>query len=98
MTVGTASRLKSASRLSRGNLASATRLTRRRGIARALVDVAIARARDDGARQLWLETQSTNVTAIRAYQAMRFELIGFDDTLYDGSVAAETAMYFTRAV
>lgn len=71
---------------------------RGRGIGRALVEVALDDAATNGARQLWLETQSTNVSAVRAYRAMGFELVGLDRTLYDGVVAGETALYFARPV
>lgn len=69
---------------------------RGRGVGRALVEHAMARGRANGARHLWLETQNTNVPAVRAYQAMGFELVGLDRTLYDGEAAHETALYLAR--
>ena len=69
---------------------------RGRGVGRALMEVALDRGRQNGGRQLWLETQNTNVPAIRAYRAMGLALVGLDQTLYDGAVAHETALYFAR--
>lgn len=71
---------------------------RRRGTGSALVGVAVERGRSNGARQLWLETQNTNVPAVRAYRAMGFALVGLDQTLYDGAVADETALFFARSL
>lgn len=68
------------------------------GIGRALVDVALEHARAQGARQLWLETQNTNMPAVRAYRRLGFSMVGLDQTLYDGQVAHETALYFARDV
>ncbi len=56
------------------------------------------RGRRNGARELWLETQNTNMPAVRAYRVMRFDLVGLDRTLYDGVVAHETALYFARSL
>lgn len=69
---------------------------RGRGIARELVEHVLNRGRANGARQVWLETQNTNTPAVRAYQAMGFEIVGLDRTLYDGDTAHETALYMAK--
>ncbi|WP_051342328.1 GNAT family N-acetyltransferase [Pseudonocardia spinosispora] len=71
-------------------------LHRARGIGRRLIEHVMFAGRNNGARHLWLETQNTNVLAVRAYQAMGFELVGLDRTLYDGDYAHETALYFAK--
>lgn len=54
----------------------------RRGIGRALMDVAKTRARELGARRIVLETQTSNLTAIDFYISCGFELAGLDSTNY----------------
>jgi ribosomal protein S18 acetylase RimI-like enzyme len=74
-------------------------LHRRRGIARLLVDRAQAHGATTGALNLWLETSSTNVPAVKAYRKLGFELCGMDTTFYNGTPAsAETALFFTRPI
>lgn len=72
------------------------RAHRGRGIARGLVEHVLNLGRANGARQVWLETQNTNTPAVRAYQAMGFEIVGLDRTLYDGDTAHETALYLAK--
>jgi len=55
---------------------------RRRGIATALMNVAIKRAKDEKRRALILETQSRNEGAIEFYLKYGFTLIGFDTCAY----------------
>jgi ribosomal protein S18 acetylase RimI-like enzyme len=55
---------------------------RRRGIASALMDVAVKRAKDEKRRVVMLETQSRNETAIAFYLDYGFTLIGFDACAY----------------
>lgn len=74
------------------------RAHRGRGHGRALVERVVRLGRDNRARCLWLETQNTNVPSVRAYQAMGFDLVGLDRTLYDGDVAHETALYLAKAL
>lgn len=74
------------------------RRQRGRGVGRRPTDVIEECALVNGARQLWLETQNTNVPAVRAYRAMGFQLVGLDRTLYDGDVSNETALYFARTL
>jgi ribosomal protein S18 acetylase RimI-like enzyme len=63
------------------------------GIGRALMEQVFAKAREEGARVVFLETQNTNVPAIRFYQAMGFLLDALDLSFYtnhdaeDGEVA-----------
>lgn len=71
------------------------RPSRGQGIARALLGVVVARARDLGARQVWLETQDSNVPAIAAYERLGFEIVGFDRSLYDDPSGAETAVFMS---
>ena len=66
---------------------------RGQGIGRQLMQVLELRARTAGLRVIALETQNTNVPAIRFYRAMGFEIEGIDLSLYsnadveDGEVA-----------
>ena len=70
---------------------------RGRGVGRALVDAAVAAARQFPARCLWLETQSVNYGAIQFYQRVGFRCCGLDTTLYDlGGAAEEAAVFFAR--
>ncbi|MGN1345801.1 MAG: GNAT family N-acetyltransferase [Eubacteriales bacterium] len=55
---------------------------RRQGIATVLMNLAKAKAAEQGRRAVILETQSCNAVAIAFYQAMGFELIGFDACCY----------------
>ena len=55
---------------------------RRKGIASALMDVALKRAKDEKRRVLMLETQSRNEGAISFYLSYGFTLIGFDSCAY----------------
>lgn len=69
---------------------------RRRGAARALLQVVQDAARQHGARQVWLETQNVNLPAVRAYRALGFEVVGLDRTLYDAAVAHEVALFMAK--
>lgn len=55
---------------------------RRKGIATALMDIAVKRAREEKRRVIMLETQSRNEGAIAFYLAYGFSLIGFDSCAY----------------
>jgi len=55
---------------------------RRQGIAKALMDRAVQRARDEKRRAVVLETQSRNEGAIDFYLNYGFSLIGFDACAY----------------
>ena len=70
----------------------------RRGIGTALMDTAVARAKDERRRVLVLETQSCNETAIAFYLAYGLSLTGFDtcdysnDDIARGEVRLEFGM------
>ncbi|MCL2376252.1 MAG: GNAT family N-acetyltransferase [Defluviitaleaceae bacterium] len=55
---------------------------RRQGIAKALMDIALQRARDEGRRAVVLETQARNEAAVAFYIKYGFSLIGFDACAY----------------
>lgn len=73
---------------------------RGRGLGRALLAAVEARAREAGARCLWLETQNTNYPAVQFYQRLGFRLCGLDETLYDpaGPASEEVALFFSRQI
>ena len=70
---------------------------RGRGVGGALVEAAVETAREAGARVLWCETQNVNPDAIDFYRRLRFELAGFDLSLYDDA-AGEVAVFLARDV
>lgn len=55
---------------------------RRLGVRTALLHAIIDSERAASAQHVWLETQTDNVPAIRAYERMGFRLVGLDQTLY----------------
>lgn len=63
------------------------------GIGRALMEQVFTKAREEGARVVFLETQNTNVPAIRFYRSLGFSLDALDLSFYtnhdveDGEVA-----------
>ncbi|MEX2982516.1 N-acetyltransferase family protein [Streptomyces sp. C36] len=70
---------------------------RGRGIGAALMDRALARGRELGARTAWLEVTNVNAPAVRAYRRMGFALCGLDTSLYAGtSSEGETALFMSR--
>ena len=74
-----------------------SRSRRRQGIGRQLVDLALARAVEDGATHAWLETSNLNVPGIAAYRRLGFELCGLDTMLYANTAAAdEVALVLQR--
>jgi ribosomal protein S18 acetylase RimI-like enzyme len=72
--------------------------SRGKGIGGSLVSAAIAAARARAARCLWVETQTTNVGAVRFYERMGFKWCGFDTALYDPNHVRpdEVALFFVR--
>ena len=58
---------------------------RRKGIATALMDIAVQRAKEEKRRVIMLETQSRNEGAIGFYLAYGFSLIGFDACAYQNN-------------
>ena len=57
---------------------------RRQGMARALVERAVAWAESRRLQGVMLETQSNNVSACHLYESCGFKLKGFDSSLYRG--------------
>jgi len=57
----------------------------RMGVATALMDIAVTRAKDEKRRAIILETQSCNGGAIAFYLAYGFTLIGFDSCAYQNN-------------
>ncbi|UXY13642.1 GNAT family N-acetyltransferase [Chitiniphilus purpureus] len=70
----------------------------RRGVGAHLVAATAVYARGTPARQVWLETQTTNVAAIDFYRAQGFGLCGLDLALYDPQQVdpREVALYLAR--
>ena len=76
---------------------SVDRAARRGGIARALMDEAVAWAKERYLPMLRLETQSNNVPACRFYARYGFVLGGYDRFLYDAirpGEPRETALFW----
>lgn len=73
---------------------------RRRGIARQLLDELITLARHAGLRALAVETQTTNVAAIRFYRSAGFTLEGIDLSYYTNSDIenGEVAVFMKRKI
>jgi ribosomal protein S18 acetylase RimI-like enzyme len=70
---------------------------RGRGVGRVLVEALAERARADGARCLWLETQNVNYPAVQFYYRLGFRLCGLDESLYDFALLpGEVALFFAR--
>ncbi|MFH8367669.1 GNAT family N-acetyltransferase [Streptomyces sp. NPDC018031] len=67
------------------------------GIARELMDHAVAYGLSRRARTVWLEVTNINAPAIRAYERMGFTLCGLDTTLYTGTASeGEVALFMSR--
>jgi len=71
---------------------------RRRGVARELLTVVQFTARENGAREIWLETQNVNLPAVRAYRRLGFTLTGIDTTRYLAPYAEEVALFMSAPV
>lgn len=70
---------------------------RRRGLGRALVDLAAGYGREMNARTLWLEVTNINAPAIRAYLGMGFKFCGLDTSLYRGTASeGEIAVFMSK--
>ena len=57
-------------------------LQRGKGIGRGLMERIIAKAKSDGLRMIFCETQNTNVSAIKAYRKLGFRMEGIDISYY----------------
>jgi ribosomal protein S18 acetylase RimI-like enzyme len=68
---------------------------RRQGIGGALLKAAIEWAREQGLRQLMLETQTKNYPAICFYQKHRFVFCGFNDHYYTNQ---DIALFFAQSL
>ena len=68
---------------------------RRAGLGARLLAEAVAWARAQQARGLWLETQNINPAAVRFYSRHGFRLCGLDASLYDpaGPAGGEIALF-----
>ncbi|HEX5478893.1 MAG TPA: GNAT family N-acetyltransferase [Dehalococcoidia bacterium] len=62
---------------------------RRSGAGSALVERAIAFARERGMRALWVEPRGDNAAAIEFYLALGFRLSGFNDRMYSNEDDAD---------
>ncbi|NYD42111.1 GNAT family N-acetyltransferase [Nocardioides panaciterrulae] len=71
---------------------------RGQGVGTALLGAAIDSHRAAAARHVWLETQTDNVPAIRAYERMGFRLVGLDQTMYGDHPGADTAVFMSRPI
>ena len=69
-----------------------------RGLARELVDRVLGVAQDNGARELWVETQNINLPAVRAYRRLGFTVTGLDLTRYAPPHETEVAVFLSRPV
>jgi len=72
---------------------------RRMGIGRALMKQVIAKAREDHMSMIMLETQNTNVSAIRFYRSMGFSLHAIDCSQYfdlEGAEASQVAFFMKQ--
>jgi ribosomal protein S18 acetylase RimI-like enzyme len=73
---------------------------RGRGIGRRLMEGVVAIARQRGFRAVGLETQNTNVPAIRFYRKLGFEIEGIDLSLYSNRDVSEgeVALFMKRKI
>lgn len=71
---------------------------RGRGLARELLDRVRDVAVANGARELWLETQTVNLPAVRAYRRMGFAVTGIDTTRYAPPFDADVALFLSAPV
>lgn len=69
---------------------------RGQGVGQALLGEILSGPVARSAQHIWLETQTNNVPAIRAYGRMGFRIVGLDQTLYADRPGAETALYLSR--
>ena len=73
---------------------------RGRGVGRALVEAAVGAAEALGARGVWVETQTTNVGAVRFYEGAGFRWCGLDSSLYDPEAVPDGAvgLFYWRGI
>ena len=63
------------------------------GAGRALIDGAIALAKERSLRALWVEPRADNEAAIRFYVRLGFRISGFNDRMYSNTDAGSTAIF-----
>lgn len=73
---------------------------RGRGFGRCLMDRAVSRARELGAKTVWVETTNLNFPGVAAYRRLGFDICGFDLTLYHGTDGppGEFALFLARPI
>lgn len=71
---------------------------RGQGVGSTLMDAMLNDPGANRAQHPWLETQTNNVPAIRAYEKMGFRIVGLDQTLYADRLAVDTALYMSRRI
>ena len=73
---------------------------RRTGAGSALLDAAIAHAREHRLRSLWVEPRSDNDAAIAFYLARGFRISGFNDRMYgnDDDAPGRTTLFMHKAL
>ena len=69
---------------------------RGQGVGTALLHAVLSSERAKDAQHVWLETQTDNVPAIRAYERMGFRVVGVDETLYGDREGADTAVFMSQ--
>lgn len=73
---------------------------RGRGFGRRLMNQAVLRAHELGAKTVWVETSNLNFPGVAAYRRLGFEICGFDLTLYRGTDGppGEFALFLARPI
>lgn len=69
---------------------------RGQGVGTALLHAVLSSGQAEDAQHVWLETQTDNVPAIRAYERMGFRVVGLDQTLYGDREEADTAVFMSQ--
>lgn len=72
------------------------RPARQRGVGTALLQAVFTCGRVRNAQHVWLETQTDNVPAIRAYERMGFRVVGLDQTFYGDRPGTDTAVFMSQ--
>ncbi len=67
---------------------------RGRGVGRRLMESALLVGRNQGATTAWAETSNWNLPGIEVYRHLGFQLCGFDETLYHGTLSKDEFAVF----